>query len=139
MRLSLAFAILLISAPALAAPPALVADEIARTDTTIIGQKNVVPENPQVLVTALAFAPGARTGEHKHLYPHYAYVEEGTLTVVNTESGKSYTVKQGDFFLEMIDTWHYGVNEGKGPVRLLVIDLLPRGVKANSIPKPVEK
>ena len=108
---------------------------IVKTDTTIIGQKIVVPKHPTLVATTIVFAPGARTPVHKHLYPHYAYVEDGTLTIVNTQSGKSYEVKAGSFFAEMIDTWHYGINQGAVPVRLLVIDQLPARVKTNSVMK----
>ena len=141
MRLSIVLGFVVVAATAYATPPAPapVATPIARTGTTIIGQKNAVPKNPTVIATTLVFAPGVRTAEHKHLYPHYAYVEEGTLTIVNTQTGKSYVVKSGDFFLEMIDTWHYGINRGKAPVRLLVIDLVPQGIKTNSVPKPAAK
>ena len=126
-----------VSTVALAAPvpPAIDSAIIARTNTTIIGQKNEVPKNPTVVVTSMVFAPGARTVEHKHLYPHYALVQDGTLTIVNTQSGKSFEVKSGTFFLEMIDTWHYGINKGAVPVRLLITDLIPEGVKANSVLK----
>ena len=116
-------------------PQTPVTTPIVKTDTTIIGQKIEVPKNPTLVATSLVFAPGARTPVHKHLYPHYAYVEEGTLTIVNTQTGKSYDVKAGSFFAEMIDTWHYGINKGAVPVRLLVIDQLPTGVKANTVLK----
>jgi quercetin dioxygenase-like cupin family protein len=140
MRLSIALGLACITTvAAFAGSPVPVNTLIARTGTTIIGQKNIVPKTPEVLATTIDFAPGTRTIEHKHHYPHYAYVEAGTLTIVNTQTGKRYVVRSGDFFLEMLDTWHYGINAGQTPVRLLVIDLLPKGVKNNSIPKPAQK
>lgn len=108
---------------------------IARTDTTLIGQKIEVPKNPTVIVSSSTFAPGARTPEHKHLYPHYVYIMDGTLTIVNTETGKSYDEKAGTFFLEMLNTWHYGINKGAAPVHTIVIDQVPAGVKANHVLK----
>ncbi len=137
MRLFLALGFVCMAAASAAAfaDEAPVSTPVAKTNTTIIGQKIEVPKNPVVVVTSMVFAPGARTPVHKHLYPHYAYIQEGTLTVVNTESGKSFDVKAGSFFAEMTDTWHYGINNGKAPVRLLVIDQLPDGVKANVILK----
>jgi quercetin dioxygenase-like cupin family protein len=136
-RLLSAICFACLSAAALAAPPApaIVTIPIAKTNTTIIGQKFKVPKNPTVIATSMVFMPGARTPIHKHLYPHYAYIEEGTLTVVNTETGKTYVTKPGTFFSEMLNTWHYGINKGTVPVRILVIDQVPAGVQTNSVMK----
>jgi quercetin dioxygenase-like cupin family protein len=106
---------------------------IATTSTTITGQPIVVPANPEVRVNTVTFAPGARLPVHKHLYPHYVYVLEGTLSVTNVDSGKSFDVKAGTFFAEMIDTWHYGENKTAVPLKLLVIDQVPAGTKSNTI------
>lgn len=137
MRFLLALGFVCFSTTTLAAPPAsaIVNTLVAKTNTTIIGQKFEVPKNPTVVVSSMVFAPGARTPVHKHLYPHYAYIQEGTLTVVNTETGKSYDAKPGTFFSEMLNTWHYGINKGAAPVRILVIDQIPDGVKNNSVMK----
>ncbi|HEY7977918.1 MAG TPA: cupin domain-containing protein [Rhizomicrobium sp.] len=104
---------------------------LSRTDTTITGEKIVVPPNPDVVTSIATFPPGAELPVHKHPYPHYVYVLEGTLTVFNTDTGKSFTVKKGDFIVETNANWHYGKNEGAVPVKLLVIDQLPAGVKTN--------
>jgi quercetin dioxygenase-like cupin family protein len=108
---------------------------IARTDTTIISQKIVVPKNPTVIFSTSTFAPGARTPVHKHPYPHYVCIEAGTLTVVRPETGTEFLVKSGSCFVEMIDKFHYGINKGAVPVRTLVVDQVPAGVQANSMLK----
>jgi len=130
------FALCLAGMPiaALAAPPAPVSTPITTVDTTVIGQKINVPNDPTVIVSSIVFAPGARTPVHKHIYPHYAYVEEGTLTITNVQTGKTFDVATGQFLVEMQDTWHYGENRGKTPVRLLIVDHVPKGVKANVVP-----
>ncbi|HXL98348.1 MAG TPA: cupin domain-containing protein [Rhizomicrobium sp.] len=115
--------------------PAPVSTLIAATKTTITGQPIVVPPNPEVRLTTVEFAPGARLPVHKHLYPHYVYVLEGTLSVTNVETGKSFDLKQGSFFAEMIDTWHYGTNNTAAPLKLLVIDQVPQGTKTNVVVK----
>jgi quercetin dioxygenase-like cupin family protein len=108
---------------------------IAKETTTIEGQKIEVVKNPTVLVSSSIFAPGAKTPVHKHLYAHYVYVLEGTLTIVNVESGKSYDIAAGHFFVEMRDIWHYGINKGTVPVRTLVVDQVPAGVTENRVLK----
>jgi quercetin dioxygenase-like cupin family protein len=108
---------------------------ILRTHTTVTGQPIVVPANPDVVVSIAAFPPGAKIAEHKHPYPHLVYLLEGVLTVSNTETGKTFEVKKGDFVAEMQNTWHLGENRGAGPVRLLVIDEVPQGTTTNVLPR----
>jgi quercetin dioxygenase-like cupin family protein len=109
---------------------------VARVNTTVTGQPIVVPEKPDVLVSIATFPPGARLPEHQHPHPHYVYVLEGVLTVVNTQTNTTFDVKAGDFVVEMQDTWHYGINNGSVPVKLLVIDQVPAGAKNNLVPRP---
>ena len=108
---------------------------VTRTNTTVTGQPIVVPDRPDVLVSIATFPPGARIAEHQHPHPHFVYVLEGVLTVVNTDENKIFQVKAGDFVAEMQDTWHYGVNNGTVPVKLLVIDQVPAGTPNNSKPR----
>jgi quercetin dioxygenase-like cupin family protein len=116
--------------------PAPVSMPVLNTATTITGQPIVVPPNPEVRVATVTFAPGARLPVHKHPYPHYVYVLEGTLSVTNVDTGEKFDLKQGTFFAEMIDTWHYGENKTAAPVKLLVIDQVPAGTRTNTIAKP---
>ncbi len=112
---------------------------IAKLDKTIIGQHIEVPKNPTVIFSTSTFAPGARTVEHKHPWPHYVCIQEGTLTIVGTEVGKDFDIKKGTCFLEMLDKWHYGINKGAVPVVTLVVDQVPAGVEKNSVSKPGTK
>ena len=111
--------------------PKVSVEPVARTSTTVTGEKIVVPQNPDVVASIATFPPGAALPIHKHPYPHYVYVLEGVLTVFNVDTGKKFTVKKGDFVVETNANWHYGKNEGTVPVKLLVIDQLPAGVKSN--------
>lgn len=108
---------------------------LARTNRTVTGQPIVVPDHPDVIVSLATFPPGTRIAEHRHPYPHFVYVLEGVLTVVNTDADKSFEVKAGEFVAEMQDTWHYGINKGAVPVKLLVIDQVPAGTPNNSRPR----
>ena len=115
--------------------PAVQVTPVTRTNTSIIGQPIVVPDHPDVVVSLATFPPGARLPEHQHPNPHYVYVLEGVLTVVNTDANKTFQAKAGDFVVEMTDTWHYGVNNGTVPVKLLVIDQVPHGAASNVVPR----
>jgi quercetin dioxygenase-like cupin family protein len=124
-------AILIATSTHAADAPKISVQPIARTSTTITGEKIVVPPNPDVVTSIATFPPGAELPVHKHPYPHYVYVLDGVLTVFNTDTSKSFTVKKGDFIVETNANWHYGKNEGTVPVKLLVIDQLPAGTKSN--------
>jgi len=131
-----AIAVLAFAAASQAAPlPKVTIKPVARTDKTVLGQPIVVPPNAELRAFTVAFEPGARLRVHKHPYPHYVYVEKGTLTVMNEETGKPLTFKQGSFFAEMTDTWHYGINRTNAPVKLLVIEQMPKTAATNTVLK----
>ncbi len=130
-----AAAVLFSGAAAAADVSPITVTPVIRTNTTITGQRIVVPPQPDVIVATAVFAPGARLPEHQHPYPHYVYVQEGVLTVVVTDPAKTFTVKAGEFVAEPMHTWHYGINNGTVPLKLLVIDQVPAGVKSNMVPK----
>jgi quercetin dioxygenase-like cupin family protein len=133
--LILGTAILVATSAHAADAPKIGVQPIARTGTTISGEKIDVPSNPEVVTSIATFPPGAELPIHKHPYPHYVYVLEGNLTVFNVDTGKSFVAKQGQFIVETNAKWHYGKNEGAVPVKLLVIDQLPAGTKSNMILK----
>jgi quercetin dioxygenase-like cupin family protein len=131
-RLLISAAAIVIAGSAHAADaPKISVQPIARTGTTITGEKIVVPPNPEVVTSIATFPPGAELPIHKHPYPHYVYVLEGNLTVFNVDTGKSFVAKQGQFIVETNTNWHYGKNEGTVPVKLLVVDQLPAGATSN--------
>lgn len=106
---------------------------LADTDKTITGQTIISPDHPVVKTTIITFQPGEKTAVHKHPFPHYGYMLEGTLTITNSETGKSYDLKAGEFLVEMMNTAHYGENRGTTPVKILIIDSVPQGVTSNSV------
>jgi quercetin dioxygenase-like cupin family protein len=108
---------------------------VTRTNRTVTGQPIVVPDHPDVIVSIATFPPGARIAEHQHPHPHYVYVLDGVLTVVNTDANMSFEVKAGEFVAEMQNTWHYGINKGAVPVKLLIIDQVPMGAAGNVLPR----
>ena len=101
--------------------------------TTNSGQPIKLPQgNVEVVVWMYDIPAGSKLAVHKHPYQRYAYVLQGTLQVTDVQNGRSFEYKPGDFIIEMVDGWHYGANNGKVPVRLLVIDQVEPG-QANSI------
>ena len=116
------------------APPVTV-KTLLTTDTTDIGQPLVLPsQHPVLVVSTYDIAPGARLARHKHPFSRYAYVLAGDLTV-QFDDGKQRQYHTGDVVVEAVDTWHFGFNNGKVPVRLLVIDQVEKGQASTVLAK----
>lgn len=74
---------------------------------------------PEVRLLRITVPAGYRLGTHLHPVINVGYMLSGTLTVV-TESGDRNVLEAGDTIVEVVDTWHYGVNDGDEPVEILV-------------------
>lgn len=108
----------------------VVVTPLASKTATASGQPITLPQkNVEVQVSSYQIAPGAILPVHKHPFPRYAYVEQGTLKVTNVETGVASTYKSGDFIVEMIGQWHQATNIGADPVKLLVIDQVEQAAK----------
>jgi quercetin dioxygenase-like cupin family protein len=133
-RIAIAATLLVFASSAFAAEqvpytgPKVVSTPVTTLNTTITGQPIDVPQHPTVSVYTVVFPPGGQLPVHEHPYPHYVYVQEGTLTVVNMQTSETKQFHQGEFFAEMNNTWHFGKNDTTAPVRLLVIDQTPPGM-----------
>jgi len=136
-RLALAVSVLaLMGAASWAADtPKVVVKPVLSTTTTASGQPIAVPANPQVIVSTYDIPVGASLPFHKHPFQRYAYVMAGDLSVTNRDTNETYRYKSGDFIVEVLDQWHMGRNEGKTPVKLLVIDQVDPG-KPNVVLAP---
>jgi quercetin dioxygenase-like cupin family protein len=105
---------------------------VLTTTKTATGQPLVLPtQNPQVVVTTMEIAAGAKLARHMHPFARYAYVLQGEVTV-EYEGGQRQTFRTGEFIVEAIGVWHFGTNTGTVPLRLLVIDQVEAG-KSNTI------
>jgi len=99
------------------------------TGTNVVGETIRYPQGPAHITAAIVtLAPGARTILHKHGVPLFAYNLKGTLTVNYGKQGIR-TYRQGQAFMEAMDVAHYGINEGKEPVRVLAVYMGAKGAK----------
>jgi quercetin dioxygenase-like cupin family protein len=110
--------------------PAIAVKEILSTVKNDAGQTLRLPSrNLQLVVSEYNIAAGARLPEHKHPYQRYAYVAQGELLVQQIgRASKIY--RAGDFVVESVNRWHFGEAIGQTPVKLIVIDQLPKGAKS---------
>ena len=130
------FAMTIFALTGLAGAEEPVVKPIAKVLTTNSGQPIVLPSG-EVQVTASIFEipGGASLAVHRHPFPRYGYVLSGALSVTNAETGQSTRFSSGDLVIEAVGQWHSGMNPGKEPLRLLVIDQAPRGATNTELQK----
>ncbi|GAB5409043.1 MAG: hypothetical protein BalsKO_14080 [Balneolaceae bacterium] len=88
---------------------------------------------PEITISKITLPTGFQLPVHKHPIPLGGYILSGELTVTR-EDGKIHTAKAGETLIELVDTWHFGKNEGDEPVVLIAFYI---GIKDQplSIPK----
>ncbi|HEX3025450.1 MAG TPA: cupin domain-containing protein [Chitinophagaceae bacterium] len=103
-------------------------ETVIKTDTTSIGQKIVYPNflTDEITILKVTIPPGKSTGWHKHLFPVFAYVMKGTLTVA-IENNKTLQLHEGSSFAEVINTFHNGSNNEKENVVLIAFYMGEKG------------
>ncbi len=74
---------------------------------------------PEVTILRITIPPGALLPVHKHTVINAGVLLEGELTVV-TDEGKTLLLKAGDGIVEVVNTWHYGKNEGDKPAVIIM-------------------
>ncbi len=97
-------------------------DVILDSTTTLGDSPIVLPQGENVKIEShlVEIKPGAEIGRHKHPYPVYMYVLEGTLLVV-FDDGTEQTYKSGEAFIEGADTWVNNKNAGSETVKFLAV------------------
>ena len=95
-------------------------ETLLKTDTTTIGQRIAYPQvdHAEVSMLKITMAPGSTTGLHKHEIPLFAYVIQGSLTVIR-ENHEPRVFRAGDTIAEMIEVYHEGINNGDEDVILI--------------------
>lgn len=83
----------------------------------------VLPEypkgQPEITILRITILPGARLDTHTHPVINAGVLVTGQLRVVTTD-GKMLHLKAGDPIVEVVNTWHYGINEGNVPAEIVV-------------------
>lgn len=113
--------------------PSYPAVPLISTAKNIVGETIRYPKgDAHVTAAIVTLGPGTKTIVHKHGVPLFAYILSGELTVHYRDHGAR-TYKKGDAFMEAMDVAHYGVNDGKAPVKILAVYMGAKGAK-NVIP-----
>lgn len=76
-------------------------------------------KNPEITILSYEIPPGIRLPMHKHPVINAGVVLQGKLTVI-TKDGKQLTLNSGDAIVELVNKWHYGINQDTVPVKLIM-------------------
>ena len=99
----------------------LKATTILQAATTPEGQPIQFPLfRNQFTASLVEIAPGGQVGRHMHPVPVLVYIMEGELTV-EADGQPARTYKAGQAAVEVVNTWHNGLNRGSVPVKFLVV------------------
>lgn len=75
--------------------------------------------NPEITILQITIPPKTKLALHKHPEINAGVVLKGTLTVVS-ESGEQTQIHAGEPIVELVNAWHFGKNDGRVPVKLIV-------------------
>ncbi|WP_299981760.1 cupin domain-containing protein [Desulfobacula sp.] len=93
------------------------------TKATESWDKTTLPQyprgQPQVTILRILIPSGSILPLHTHPVINAGVLIKGELTVV-TKNGKTLHLKAGDPIVEVVNTWHYGKNEGTEPADIIV-------------------
>jgi len=84
---------------------------------------------PEITILRISIPPHTDLAWHEHPYINAGVMISGELTVI-TEQQDTLYLKPGDPIVEVVDTWHFGKNEGEEPVDIIVFYA---GVKGKDI------
>ena len=96
-------------------------EQLAKTSTSWDDTQlpNYPYAQPEITILKVTIPVGLAIDTHKHQVINAAYILRGHLKVIS-EKGDEIEFKAGDGLVEMINTWHYGVNIGQEPVEIIV-------------------
>lgn len=101
------------------APP--VVNQLVKTSRSWNGQLlPSYPEGqPEITILRISIPAGTRLDTHSHPVINAGVLLSGQLTVVTTD-GKTLHLKAGDPIVEVVNTLHYGINQGEIPAEIIV-------------------
>lgn len=74
---------------------------------------------PEITILKIKIPPKTKLPLHKHPVINAGVLLKGTLTVVTEKDEKLY-LKAGDSIIEVVEKWHYGINEGNEFAEIMV-------------------
>ena len=103
------------------ATDAVQAVELVKTSSSWDG--NTLPAypkgEPEITILKITVPPDTQLPMHEHPVINAGVLIKGELTVI-TEDNKTLHMRAGDAIVEVVNTWHFGKNEGDEPAEILV-------------------
>ncbi|MHA7130628.1 cupin domain-containing protein [Algoriphagus namhaensis] len=75
---------------------------------------------PKITILKVSIPPNQQLEMHEHLVINAGVLLKGEVTVIS-EMGDSLRLKAGDPIIEMVNTFHYGINEGDEVAEIIVV------------------
>ena len=96
-------------------------EEIVRSSKSWDGKLLVAyPQGqPEITILRISIPAGARLETHSHPVINAGVLMSGQLTVKTTD-GQVLRLKAGDPIVEVVNTFHYGINDGTVPAEIIV-------------------
>jgi quercetin dioxygenase-like cupin family protein len=90
---------------------------------------------PEVTILKITIPPKTTLPFHQHPEINAGVLLKGNLTVIS-ENKDTLHLKTGDSIIELVNKWHYGINEGNEAVEIIVFYA---GIKGKPITIKKEK
>lgn len=96
-------------------------DVLAKTGLSWDGERlpSYPAGKPEVTILKIEIPPGTKLPLHEHPVINAGVLLKGELTVI-TDKKKILHLTAGDSIVEVVNTWHYGINEGNIPAEIIV-------------------
>jgi quercetin dioxygenase-like cupin family protein len=75
--------------------------------------------NPEITILKIIIPPKTKLPLHKHPEINAGLILKGELTVIS-ETNDTLHLKAGEPIVELVNTWHFGRNDGTEPVEIIV-------------------
>jgi quercetin dioxygenase-like cupin family protein len=105
-----------------------------KIEEVIFGHLTELNGKFKLRATELTFAPNGYVGVHHHIGPGIRYVISGELTFA--EGGQETIYKAGEYFFETGNLAHTAQNKTNLPLRILVVEIVPKDWTAPAMIAP---
>jgi quercetin dioxygenase-like cupin family protein len=95
-----------------------------KLDEVLFGHLTELNGKFKLRATEFTFAPGAYLGVHHHVGPGIRYIISGELTFAI--GGQETVYKAGEYFFETGNLAHTAQNKTNLPLRVLIVEILPK-------------
>jgi len=96
-------------------------EELAKTTLSWDGNKlpSYAKGTPEITILKITIEPHQKLALHTHPAINAGVLLTGELTVI-TENEDVLNLKAGEALVEVVNTWHYGINKGDEPAEIIV-------------------